>query len=333
MGITVSTNATILLQNLGIHDSAIKSLKKAGVYIEISLDKVKFVYDGQNLSSFPMTSLMALKLGQEGAKVAENIQLTYMAAEAVQVALMQVGVLPKGEVITPKGKPLLAKMDEAGFWKTGGVVSKKGNHPVTAVDMAQMEGKAMTFAKNYGMGAEKIKELIKKGPPSLNLDEMVKELSPLAMPKPMKYIDEALMQHDTSNMSTPKGIDYSPVDESFMVPKNKKPLKDAKRLYHPVHGTDSSSCYFLMAANKDISLAARLKGQALSVRVEGKLGTCNEALANAGITMSSSGHASIHLQCDDVLLASRCLGVILLALGLDMETKLPKFQKIVGKGV
>ena len=46
-------------------------------------------------------------------------------------------------------------------------------------------------------------------------------------------------------------------------------LRDATQLYQPVSGTSGGSRYFMVAANQDLRIGARLHGGTLSVRIEG----------------------------------------------------------------
>lgn len=113
-------------------------------------------------------------------------------------------------------------------------------------------------------------------------------------------------------------------------------LRDAKMLYQPVMGTSEGSRYFLVAANKDMRVAARYKGGNLSIRVEGpnwKKYTDNMKMCGFDKFNSASDYASIHLNVgDDVVLAGKTLGAVLMGLGVKLDTPVPEIKVISGKG-
>jgi hypothetical protein len=110
-------------------------------------------------------------------------------------------------------------------------------------------------------------------------------------------------------------------------------LRDATQMYQPVQGTSSGSRYYMVAANNDLRIAARYKSGTLSIRIEGpKFDKYTAVMEQCGFSKSdkSEGYASLHLEVgDDMMLASKTLGAVLLGLNLPLETPLPAFQMIV----
>jgi hypothetical protein len=111
-------------------------------------------------------------------------------------------------------------------------------------------------------------------------------------------------------------------------------LRDATMLYQPVHGTSNGSRYFLIAANKDVRVAARLKQSTLSIRIEGPAWEKHMgAIKECGFQTvdKTKGYASVHLSVgDDMMLANKTLGAVLLGLGVPLETPLPNLKLIKG---
>lgn len=106
------------------------------------------------------------------------------------------------------------------------------------------------------------------------------------------------------------------------------PLRDAKQMYQPVHGTSSGSRYFMVAAGDGIRVAARFKSGSLSVRVEGsKLDSYKSKLLGTQMKMSGD-YASLHLKVDTMELASKTLGAVLLGLGIPLDTPIPDLKKV-----
>ena len=104
-------------------------------------------------------------------------------------------------------------------------------------------------------------------------------------------------------------------------------LTDATQMYQPVYGTSGGSRYFVVAANKDLRIAARFQGGSLSVRIEGPgLDKNTGAIVQCGFDMHLPGknYASLHLSVGgDPVLANKTLGAVLLGLGLPLETPIP----------
>jgi hypothetical protein len=106
-------------------------------------------------------------------------------------------------------------------------------------------------------------------------------------------------------------------------------LRDATMMYQPVEGTSKSSRYYVVGANQDVRVAARYEGHTLSVRIEGpKIAHHWDSIKDVGLqTHSEKGYASIHLGVgNDMMVANKTLGAILMGLGLQLETPLPNLK-------
>lgn len=112
-------------------------------------------------------------------------------------------------------------------------------------------------------------------------------------------------------------------------------LRDAHSMYQPVTGTSTNSRYFLIAANPDLRIAARLQGHSLSVRIEGPNWKANVAkMMAAGIdnVHGEKEYASIHVTSGDPVLLNKALGAILFGLQVHFDTPFPDLTLIQNKG-
>ena len=107
-------------------------------------------------------------------------------------------------------------------------------------------------------------------------------------------------------------------------------LRDAKQMYQPVYGTSSGSRYFLVAANQDLRIAARLEAGTLSLRIEGptweKHTTSIQSAGFSNVDVNK-GYASLHLAVGaDATVARKTLGALLMGLGIELETPMPNMK-------
>jgi hypothetical protein len=110
-------------------------------------------------------------------------------------------------------------------------------------------------------------------------------------------------------------------------------LRDATMMYQPVEGTSKSSRYYVVGANQDVRVAARYEGHTLSVRIEGpNIHKHWGQIEEVGLKKSSEkGYASLHLGVgNDMLVANKTLGAILMGLGIPLETPLPNLKLVKG---
>jgi hypothetical protein len=111
-------------------------------------------------------------------------------------------------------------------------------------------------------------------------------------------------------------------------------LKDAKLLYQPVHGTSSGSVYFVVALKSDLKIAARIKNVSqVSIRAEGNIEKYGAKLEAMGMTKNvSQGYYSMHLKPDSAEVATRCVGAVLMGLGVKFDFVATRISSFVGKG-
>jgi len=110
-------------------------------------------------------------------------------------------------------------------------------------------------------------------------------------------------------------------------------LRDATHMYQPVHGTSGGSRYYVVAANKDVRVAARYEGMTLSVRIEGpQFENHVKEMSNVGLEVKhGKAYASVHLAVgNDMMTANKTLGALLMGLGLPLETPFPNLKIIKG---
>jgi hypothetical protein len=142
------------------------------------------------------------------------------------------------------------------------------------------------------------------------------------------------VQPKEETVSAPKPI---PVKWPEFPPEQKKTaplqkLRDATMMYQPVHGTSANSRYYVVAANDDLRIAARVNQGTLSVRIEGsgwtKYTMKMDAVGFSKVN-STKQYSSMHLNVGlDKVTMSKTLGAILLGLGIPMDTPIPDLEKI-----
>lgn len=110
-------------------------------------------------------------------------------------------------------------------------------------------------------------------------------------------------------------------------------LKDATKLFQPVHGTSSGSRYYVAALLQGGAIALRKDGTKLSVRI-----IC-PSLSSAGISRlgevgltAKSGYYSCHydIPATDKLLAHKTVGAIFGALGFSLIREIASLEPIIG---
>ena len=107
-------------------------------------------------------------------------------------------------------------------------------------------------------------------------------------------------------------------------------LRDAQALYQKVHGTSGGSIYRVIAMNDQIKVAARIQGNAVSVRVEGIITSDVSKGFNAmGVQKKSEEYMSGHFTCEKCT-PQKLIGSILVGSGLAFDTPIPVVAKVVG---
>jgi len=110
------------------------------------------------------------------------------------------------------------------------------------------------------------------------------------------------------------------------------PLKDATQMYQPVRGTSGGSKYFVVALSDDVKVAARVQGNAVSVRAEGNLTPkIKAALGSVGMD-DKVDYMSAHFTATPNASAKKVVGAVLIGCGLDFDTPVPSVDKIQDKG-
>jgi len=133
----------------------------------------------------------------------------------------------------------------------------------------------------------------------------------------------------TQQQSKPKWVGTD-LAEGFKSPKVR--LRDATTMYQPVYGTDSSSTYYCIGLSENLCVGVRVKDNfRISFRVEGSIAKYQNELAGAGLSVNSE-HASVHMDCGDMIMAQKAIGALLLSLGVNLTTPIPQVKLLIGKG-
>jgi|GEM_PF-6251580 len=106
-------------------------------------------------------------------------------------------------------------------------------------------------------------------------------------------------------------------------------LIEATQMYQPVSGSTEGSRYFVVAGNQRLKVAARYHNKRLSCRLEGEDLNKNYTQKDLGaFNIKSENHASFHAEIDNLKLAAKTLGAVLMDLNLSFETPIPNFDII-----
>jgi hypothetical protein len=126
-------------------------------------------------------------------------------------------------------------------------------------------------------------------------------------------------------------MQHAPVPPKMLNVMDPIPLIDAKGLYRPVKGTSPNTRYFLAAVFPTFKLAVKLKGNNLSVRVEGNIGNdMKPMLSHLGITPGIN-YWSSHAPVDSTETAQQYYAAIVATLGGSL-LPLANLKLIEGKG-
>lgn len=149
-------------------------------------------------------------------------------------------------------------------------------------------------------------------------------LPPIQSAKPQVLASKPVQKAESGKWAT---FDISKMKTAPLVK-----LRDADKMYQPVHGTSGGSRYYVVAGNDDLRVAARYQGGTLSVRVEGpKLQIHLKAITAGGLGVKAGkDYASVHLEVDSDQLAAKTLGAVLMGLGVPLDTALPNLNVIKG---
>lgn len=100
-------------------------------------------------------------------------------------------------------------------------------------------------------------------------------------------------------------------------------LRDATALYQRVHGTSGGSIYRVVALNDKLKMAARIKGTAVSLRIEGVLDSSSvKAFEALGISKKSDEYMSGHFTCEKCT-PQKLIGSILVGSGVPFDSPIP----------
>ena len=277
MGVTIiKTNSKQLLANFGVYPGDAQALMDAGIKALCTNKAVKFVKDGEVLSSAAVP---------HGAlKAAQNKKITGTSAELIKAQLTSAIAEALAQAAAPEGGSTLLKVKKQKkkmTWGTGSPMKSAHDDGIVAVDIAFDTPHAEPY-----------------DPPVAAIPD-----------------DE-----------------FAPYPPSYMKSGSRLKLKDATRLYQPVHGTGDNSRYFLIAATDDLKIACRYQGSKMSVRVEGDIPKYKHRLIAVGFAVSNVQYTSMHLKIDDDTLAAKTIGSIIIGLEVPMRTDFPSVKVIKDMG-
>jgi len=150
-------------------------------------------------------------------------------------------------------------------------------------------------------------------------------------PSPEIWALNLLPPHEVSHktLATAPSNLWPEFDRSQMKTAPLVRLIEATQMYQPVAGSNEGSRYFVVAGNPRIKVAARYMNKKLSCRLEGEDLKNNYTQKDLGaFNIKSDRHASFHAEIDDLKLAAKTLGAVLMDLGLIFETPIPNFDII-----
>lgn len=112
-------------------------------------------------------------------------------------------------------------------------------------------------------------------------------------------------------------------------------LTQATQMYQPVTSTTGGSMYHVIALARVARVAARFKGDLVSMRIEGFSKKHHEALEANGFNIHGGDYASLHVDCANAEtnnLARRTIGAVLMGLGMTFRTPTPNLSVIEQEG-
>ncbi len=125
--------------------------------------------------------------------------------------------------------------------------------------------------------------------------EIAKALgSPVAAPKIAANVSPKPLGKPKPSFWKPTPAPAAPAAPAAMPALPKVKLVDATAVMQPVAGTDPHSIYYVIAIGKRVKLAARVKGNGVSVRAEGAMST-NDRTILSKVGMAGHEHMSMHL--------------------------------------
>lgn len=204
---------------------------------------------------------------------------------------------------------------------------------VVGYDFAKMEESVAVMQEHAAeLVATKVKLPIKKlKVPNSLASPIVKVAMPVG--EVVEENGELIIKEVKKAVKYGKGVSVDEVEEvSLDQQKNGLQIKleHATKMYEAVQGTDSTSRYYVIALSDKYKVAARYKEGKLSVRVEGNIKAPTvSSLKQCGFKVADGmTHASIHLSVANDMECMRALGALLLSLGVEYTTKLPKLGRV-----
>lgn len=296
-----------------------KALVAAGVTFEVSMYTIKANAPGKKLPSMNTTygTTTIMKGLAPPSVMAQNKLL--IESWINEVALKMGMVVPAPTQPKPKSDPQVTQSGPAALMLTGYDATKK---LLTIKKVVDMTGLSVLDAKelieSVGLyGSVKIKEF-----DSIPQAEVAASVlfNVAASTNVVQVATSTVVSVFDPTKPTPPQPTFN-----FDSPVAPKPvpevikLKDAQALGQKVHSTSVGSVYYCIGIGEHIKVAARLKGEAISIRAEW-IGTPTADLAKlkeAGLDMKE-GYASIHFGTQGVPVP-RVIGAFLVGTGIQWK--------------
>jgi len=293
-------NGVAALKKLGIDPAWCDSLMSMGITVKLTAKAFSFMKaDGSAGIDVPVTLGQLQMLNAGTLAVTEKWKLQKSVSDAI-AAFAPAITVTSPLMNMPQGGPVqLKETTSADLVK--GIADKLGAH-----------------AKNYGASEQTVAGLTKQ----------------VQVPPMKSAIDPGSDKGSVTVGHTPATKGWANFPKAKLHTADPVKLRDATQMYQPVYGTSSGSRYFMVAANADMRVAARLDGGTLSVRIEGPNWSKHaSSIAECGFTNvdKTKDYASLHLNVgSEPVVARKTLGAILTGLGVELDTPIPDLKVIYG---
>ena len=193
------------------------------------------------------------------------------------------------------------------------------------------------YSENNGNKIAAIKFLREQGKLSLKFAKDLVETWIAEKHPTQPVVEEDFMSADTVEEMPPiQGTIGDPISvgPTVISSGDKVKLIDATKVGQAVASTDASSTYHVIAISNGVKVAARvMTNGSISIRAEGtETANYSDALNEAGLSKSHSGHWSVHLKVDGESMIRKTVGAVLFSMGIDFDSALTDPALLIGKG-
>jgi hypothetical protein len=315
------------MKAVGVDAKVLEQLKSLGWAVQMTAKKLVLAKEGSEIST-PITSEMIHK-AYSGELMNHPIMLSALENLAMEAINIVGFAIPKNKVSSLKFEDVF---DQSGVLEAAklGPATEQLLKAATAAPPATTQMVKQFFAANLGL------------PQSILINSYAKKFGVSAFIA-ADAVQTWLNGHATvvatggpsSTFVVVNSGSFPTFDLAKMETSPPVKLRDANMMYQPVKGSSDGSRYFMIAANKDVRIAARFKADKLGIRIEGPNWKKHlSGITQLGIVQDSGGkdYASLHLEIHDIVVAKKTMGAILMGLSLPLDTPMPNMEVIYGKG-